>query len=98
MLKCYIVVLHDIVNTEIGNICPSFLFQKKKDNVKVEEKKKADTSKNGIGAAMPAAVSKTDDAQNKKMADEVNMYKKQAADSKKQAADSEKKIVSFRFK
>jgi hypothetical protein len=28
------------------------------------------------------------------MADEVNMYKKQAADSKKQAADSEKKIVS----
>jgi len=47
---------------------------------------------------MPAAVSKTDDAQNKKMADEVNMYKKQAADSKKQATDSEKKIVSFRFK
>lgn len=67
-----------------------------KQNVKVEEKKKTDISKNG--AATPAAVSKTDDTQNKKMADEVNMYKKQAADSKKQAADSEKKIVSFRFK
>ena len=97
MLKCYIVVLHDIVNTEIDNIWP-FFFQKMKQNVKVEEKKKTDISKNGIGAAMPAAVSKTDDTQNKKMADEVNMYKKQAADSKKQAADSEKKIVSFRFK
>ena len=46
-----------------------------KQNVKVEEKKKTDISKNGIGAAMPAAVSKTDDTQNKKMADEVNMYK-----------------------
>jgi hypothetical protein len=30
-----------------------------KQNVKVEEKKKTDISKNGIGAAMPAAVSKT---------------------------------------
>lgn len=57
----------------------------KSEPKKVEEKK--DTSKNGIGAATPVAApiaAKNDnDAQNKKMVDEINMYKKKAADSEK---------------
>lgn len=54
--------------------------------------KKEEQTKKDVGPAKPAVVASSvsnNDTQTKKMADEVNMYKKKAA-------DSEKKMVSFR--
>lgn len=57
--------------------------------------KKEQQTKKDVGPAKPAVAASSasvsnNDTQNKKMADEVNMYKKKAA-------DSEKKMVSFRL-